>query len=866
MITKGIIKSIDLLGNTCTVHLPFFETAGNDPIIETATVSNTPGSYNGYKVGDVVYIAFEDGNMDTPVVIGKLYLGTEKEKADPRGVSNVEESTTTKKATLPADAKLTAEIDSSVPNTTVPYSSLSSIANGLNTLNTNVVQMDRDYGNRFKQVISNADGLKSELEQTAENMMAKVSGCELDAEGNPIRQEQFGWSLQKGSWTVFNKNKTILTADGNGLHVAGQVDAESGHIGNFMIGNSGISSSTSDDGKETAWSSSYTDTPKTDTGVYVGPDGIKLGKNFSVDPSGKITANEGKIAKYDINGNKLISGAVGMSSDTNSGAYSFWAGNAIPSSAPFSVTNTGNLKATSGEIAGLQIVTTSANAFNDSETKTITILTGYIRANTYIDIDIIAKIKELDSTITDNQQIIVTSIYLENGLHGSQRFTTFEIYKYNPMMCTFAYHNLSGSSGASDKQQGNIVVSYFSRSKTKENNYSYELISLDKNFKCKSNPLQGSSITLDNLKYATNKGNFLYSAEGAFGPLQFKNGQIVCNETAIQFIQSKHNGQHKFIATITTQSDEIFRSIITVKIERHKDYWSTHTGLWYDYTFPIRYQTVELEDTFLYDTITIKKGATFGILNVDNQYTVTKAELIDWYTGAATTSFTFEAKAPYEGDPNVKVWPDTQDFNNSIIIKNANLIPQSDFMNRAYISGEWFDYSPYSLGSDPEPWGTIYAVDINARRKITAGSITADSFKTSAGVELTSDRKLKNTIEYDISRYDRVFDNLKPVSYKYNNSTSNRTHLGFIAQDVEEAIIKSNLTTNEYAILTIEGDGFDPDKDIVTDEEKTIYRLRYDELHALEVRQIQLLKTKVKQQETTIIELTKRLEKLENKN
>ena len=121
----------------------------------------------------------------------------------------------------------------------------------------------------------------------------------------------------------------------------------------------------------------------------------------------------------------------------------------------------------------------------------------------------------------------------------------------------------------------------------------------------------------------------------------------------------------------------------------------------------IRYQTVELEDTFLYDTITIKKGATFGILNVDNQYTVTKAELIDWYTGAATASFTFEAKAPYEGDPNVTVWPDTQDFSNSIIIKNANLIPQSDFMNRAYISGKWFDYSPYSLGSYPEPWGTI---------------------------------------------------------------------------------------------------------------------------------------------------------------
>ena len=143
MVTKGIIKSIDLLGNTCTVHIPFFETAGNDPIIETATVSNTPGSYNGYKVGDVVYVAFEDGSMSNPVIIGKLYLGTEKEKADPRGVSNVEESSAAKKATLPADAQLTADLERGMPNTTVPYRSLSSIANELNTFKT----FDKEFSN-----------------------------------------------------------------------------------------------------------------------------------------------------------------------------------------------------------------------------------------------------------------------------------------------------------------------------------------------------------------------------------------------------------------------------------------------------------------------------------------------------------------------------------------------------------------------------------------------------------------------------------------------------------------------------------------------------------------------------------------------
>ena len=243
MVTKGIIKSIDLLGNTCTVHIPFFETAGNDPIIETATVSNTPGSYNGYKVGDAVYVAFEDGNMSTPVVIGKLYLGTEKEKADPRGVSNVEESTASKKATLPADASLAADIDKTVPNTTVPYSSLSSIANGLNKLNTDVAQNDRDYGNRFKQV-STAIGeqgtkFSTEINQTNEKIDLTAKELKENLEGQleetkaefqtksdeisakvlhkvDSKTNGLGWRLTTDNWLVYAKDSVDVDVNDDG--------------------------------------------------------------------------------------------------------------------------------------------------------------------------------------------------------------------------------------------------------------------------------------------------------------------------------------------------------------------------------------------------------------------------------------------------------------------------------------------------------------------------------------------------------------------------------------------------------------------------------------------------------------------------
>lgn len=75
---------------------------------------------------------------------------------------------------------------------------------------------------------------------------------------------------------------------------------------------------------------------------------------FRVNMAGVLTATSGTIGGWTLSTDRLYSGSgstyVGIGQNVSN--YSFWAGNSTPSSAPFSVTNAGALKATSGNIGG----------------------------------------------------------------------------------------------------------------------------------------------------------------------------------------------------------------------------------------------------------------------------------------------------------------------------------------------------------------------------------------------------------------------------------------------------------------------------------------------------------------------------------
>lgn len=123
----------------------------------------------------------------------------------------------------------------------------------------------------------------------------------------------------------------------------------------------------------------------------------------------------------------------------------------------------------------------------------------------------------------------------------------------------------------------------------------------------------------------------------------------------------------------------------------------------------------------------------------------------------------------------------------------------------------------------------------------TSGWLWGDIYATNGTIN-TSDRNRKTDISYDMSRYEAIFDALKPANFKMIDGTSGRTHTGFISQDIEDALAPCGLTSIDFATF-IKSPKVDEDGKVI--EGEYVYGLRYDELIALMVTQIQSLKKRV---------------------
>lgn len=163
---------------------------------------------------------------------------------------------------------------------------------------------DREITRQFAAV-------QSEFTLQSNEIAAKVS----QTGGN---SSSFGWNLLSDHFSLFSGSDEVFRVDASGATVKGKITATSGKIGNFNISSA-------------LWNNipDFANSGNLSSGVYIGTDGIRLGRNFTVNSSGSITANNAVLTgTLTVGGQQITAAALrggAQSAYSNSG---YWSGGA----------------------------------------------------------------------------------------------------------------------------------------------------------------------------------------------------------------------------------------------------------------------------------------------------------------------------------------------------------------------------------------------------------------------------------------------------------------------------------------------------------------------------------------------------------
>lgn len=149
-----------------------------------------------------------------------------------------------------------------------------------------------------------------------------------------------------------------------------------------------------------------------------------------------------------------------------------------------------------------------------------------------------------------------------------------------------------------------------------------------------------------------------------------------------------------------------------------------------------------------------------------------------------------------------------------------------------YPDARYIDFNGDSL--KPNNNGAYYVGTPNYQFK----GVYAQNVYVNGSAVTTSDKRKKKFVRKLADKYVELFKKLRPVTFTYKNGTSGRTHTGFIAQEVEQAMVDCGITNEEFGGLVIQDNGE--------------YGLRYEEFIALQTAVIQDLQKKVEELERRV--------------
>lgn len=163
-------------------------------------------------------------------------------------------------------------------------------------------------------------------------------------------------------------------------------------------------------------------------------------------------------------------------------------------------------------------------------------------------------------------------------------------------------------------------------------------------------------------------------------------------------------------------------------------------------------------------------------------------------------------------------------------------------------------------------------VGMNGTISLGSGNYRFSQLYVTSSSISTSDKNYKDDIKSLTDKHLQFFMKLQPVSFLFKDGTSGRTHVGFIAQDVEQAMSECGLTDLDFAGFCKDQkvdsklvDGEEVNEPILDDNgnPEYIYSLRYEEFIALNTYAIQKLWNHVETLEKENIETKNQIKSMQ---
>lgn len=131
------------------------------------------------------------------------------------------------------------------------------------------------------KILAEVEERKSAVEQLTAQLQIQAGLIKAKVSKTGGNASSFGWNMTDTYMLWQANGRDIFRLDASGADVRGKITALSGKIGGFDI----LSNSLTYNNQ--TWGGTNTN------GIYIGPSGIQLGKNFKVDVAGNLTAASG---------------------------------------------------------------------------------------------------------------------------------------------------------------------------------------------------------------------------------------------------------------------------------------------------------------------------------------------------------------------------------------------------------------------------------------------------------------------------------------------------------------------------------------------------------------------------------------------